>query len=187
MRYGRARGARLARSLAVGAVVACATLAATASSALAGGGIVKYSYTANITPASAPAGQSTTFDVALANTSSSGVGLASAAITPPLGFRVTHASLPSGTSGHVYVLFNVVLLDHINVPAGSTLHVSVNATAPSRCNSRFNRWLTVAATGGRFPALLRLDTSHSSLTTSVACDTGTSLQFVTQPSNSSVN
>lgn len=167
--------------------MACAMLAVTASSALAGGSPVRYSYTANISPASAPAGQSTTFDVALANTSSPGVGLASAAVTPPFGFRVTSASLPAGTSGHVYVLFNVVLLDHVNVPAGSTLHVSVKATAPSRCNSRFNRWLTVAATGRRFPALLRLDTSHSSLTTSVTCDTGTALQFVTQPSNSSVN
>ncbi len=167
--------------------MACATLAATASSALAGGGIVKYSYTANISPASAPAGQSTTFDVALANTSSPGVGLASAAITPPLGFRVTGASLPAGTSGHVYVLFNIVLLDRVNIGSGKTVHVSVRAIAPSRCKSPFNRWFTVAATGGFRPALLRLDEAHSGLTTPVTCATGSALAFDTQPDDALVS
>ena len=186
MRYRSARGARIARTLALAAVVACATLAATATSALAGTGSARFSYTANISPPSALAGQSTTFDVALANTSSPGVVLGSAAFTPPLGFRVTGVSLPTGASGHAYVLFNVVLLDRLGVSAGSTLHVKVKATAPSRCNSPFTHWYTVAATAAPYPVLLRLDATQSSLTTTVTCDTATALKFAGQPNDAVV-
>ena len=109
-----------------------------------------------------------------------------AAITPPLGFRVTGASLPAGAKGHVYVLFNVVLLDHVSVAPGSTLHVAVTATAPSRCNTLFTRWFTVA-TGGRFGELMFPDPS-SSLTTDVTCaNPAAGVDFVAQPTNSTVN
>ena len=147
MRCGTGRRARLARSLGVGAVLTCALLAATASSALAWGDGDRDSYTVNITPASAPAGQATTFDVALTN-SSPGSGLASAAITPPLGFKVTGASLPADVAGHVHVILGIVVLDHLNVSPDSTLHVSVTAKAPSRCRWPFSRWFTVANEGG---------------------------------------
>ena len=100
-----------------------------------------------------PADSSTKFDVAMTNTSSPGRTIGAAAITPPLGFRVTGASLPAGAKGHVDVLFNVVLLDRVSVARGSTLRVAVTATAPSRCNTRFTRWFTVA-TGGLFGELM---------------------------------
>jgi hypothetical protein len=184
MQLGRIGRSRWTRNLAVGTVVACAALATMASAALANGS--KASYTVNLSPATAPAGQSTTFDVALKNTSSAGIQLGSAAITPPLGFRVTHASLPAG-AGHAYVLFNIVVLDRLSLAPGATVDVSVTATAPSRCNSPFKLWLSVANAGGLFGQLLRLDVANSSLTTPVTCDPATAVQFAGQPNNALVN
>jgi len=187
MPQGRPRAARAALSVAMATALACAIFGAVAPSAFAGGG-KQYSYVVKVSPATAPAGSSTTFDVALKNTSSPGVALGSAAFTPPLGFRVTRASLPSGATGHAYVLFNIVVLDRVNVPSGSTLHVSVTATAPSRCTSHFVTWLSVASATGLFGPLLRLDVANSSLTTQVTCAPPASgLQFETQPNDALVS
>lgn len=186
MPEGRGRAARFALSAAVATALVCATFGAVASSALAWGDSDRDSYTANISPASAPAGKTTTFDVALTNTSSPGSGLVSAAILPPLGFWVSGASLPTGASGRVHVFFNIVLLDHLNLRPGSTLHVSVKATAPSRCNSPFSRWFTDANEGGFFSEDLRLDSSSSSLTTPVTCVVAAGLKFINQPADTLV-
>jgi hypothetical protein len=184
---GTGRVGRFALTAAVATALVCATFGAVASSALAWGDSDRDSYTANISPASAPAGQSTTFAVALTNTSSPGSGLASAVITPPLGFRVTGASLPAGASGKVYVIFNLVVLDHLNVAPGSTLHVAVTATAPSRCSWPYSRWFTFANEGGFFSEDLRLDGTNSSLTTPVSCGPpAAALQFGGQPNNALV-
>jgi hypothetical protein len=186
MQSGRDRFARHALSVVMATALTCALLAATAGAALANGG-GRDSYSVNITPPTAPAGSSTTFDFALANTSSPGRPLISAAFTPPLGFRITNVSLPAGAKGHVYVLFNVVLLDRVSVAPGSTLHVSATAIAPSRCGGYFTRWLTVAS-GGLWGELLSLDPG-SNLTTTVTCATasGSALQFGTQPTDSLVS
>ena len=185
MQLRKVRNLRWGRSIALGAVVACATLATSASSALAWGHRDQDSYTANISPASVAPSSSTQFTVALTNTSSSGSGLSSALITPPLGFRVTGVSL-NGAPGRAHVIFNVVALDHLSVPAGSTLKVSVTATAPSHCNSPFRRWFTRANEGGFWSEDLRLDRS-SSLTTDVTCATATAVQFNGQPDNALVS
>ena len=187
MHHGRIGRKRWALSVAVGTVVACATMAVTTASALAGGVSVKHSYTVNISPATVPAGKVTTLDVALSNTSSPGGVLSSAELLPPLGFRVVHASLPSGASGRAHVILNIVVLDHLSVPPGSTLHVSVTVAAPPKCHTFFNRWLTDANTGGLFSQDLRLDLAHSSLTTDVSCITATGLKFDTQPNDTLIN
>ncbi|HUA70809.1 MAG TPA: hypothetical protein VMA96_07005 [Solirubrobacteraceae bacterium] len=176
----------LAFTLALSTALACAAFGAVAGSAMAGGVPSRDSYTVNVSPTSVQKDSSTTFDFAMANTSTPGRTIGAAAITPPLGFRVTGASLPVGAKGHVYVWFNVVLLDHLSVAPGSTLDIAVTATAPSRCNTPFNRWFTVA-TGGLFGELMFPDPS-SSLTTNVTCaNPAAGLKFVSQPSNSTVN
>lgn len=180
---GRPRASRLALSTVVATALACATFGALASSALAWGDGDHDSYTANISPSSVLKDSSTTFDVALTNTSSPGSGLASALIAPPLGFRITHASLPTGARGRAYVIFNVVVLDGLSVPPGSTLDVAVTATAPDRCDTRFTQWFTWAHEGGFFGEDLRLDLANSSLTTSVTCDTATGVDFANQPAD----
>ena len=81
------------------------------------------------------------------------------------------------------MLFNIVVLDRLSVAPGATLHVSVKATAPSRCKSPFDLWFSVANAGGLFGQLLRLDVANSSLATPVTCDTGTALVFNGQPNN----
>ena len=167
MQLRRVRVTHFGLTLALSTALACAAFGAAAGSAMAGGVPSRDSYSVNISPGSVQKGSSTTFDVALANTSTPGRTIGAAAITPPLGFRVTGASLPSGAKGHVYVLFNVILLDRLSVAPGSTLHVAVTATAPSRCDTRFTRWFTVA-TGGLFGELMFPDPS-SSLTTNVTC------------------
>jgi hypothetical protein len=184
MQLRRVRVTHFALTLALSTALACAAFGAAAGSAMAGGVPSRDSYSVNISPGSVQKGSSTTFDVAIANTSTPGRTIGAAAITPPLGFRVTGASLPSGAKGHVYVLFNVVLLDRLSVAPGSTLHVAVTATAPSRCNTPFTRWFTVA-TGGLFGELMWPDPS-SSLTTSVTCDVATGLNFASQPTDALV-
>ena len=186
MQLRRVRVTHFGLTLALSTALACAAFGAAAGSAMAGGVPSRDSYSVNISPGSVQKGSSTTFDVALANTSTPGRTIGAAAITPPLGFRVTGASLPSGAKGHVYVLFNVILLDRLSVAPGSTLHVAVTATAPSRCDTRFTRWFTVA-TGGLFGELMFPDPS-SSLTTNVTCaNPAAGVDFVTQPTNSTVN
>ena len=178
------RRARIALLLALGTALACASFGALASSAMAGGFPSRDSYTVNVTPATVAAGSSTTYDVALTNTSSVGRTIGAAAITPPLGFKVTGVSL-GGARGQAYVLFNIVLLDRLSVAPGSTLHVSVKATAPARCNTPFNHWLTVA-TGGLFGELMFPDPG-SNLTTKVTCASpAAGVDFATQPTNSTV-
>jgi hypothetical protein len=183
----RPRATRLALSTVVATALVFVTFGTVASSALAWGDGDHDSYTVNISPSSVLKGSSTTFDVALTNTSSPGSGLSSALIAPPLGFRVTHVSLPAGSSGHAYVFFNMVTLDRLSLAPGSTLHVAVTATAPSRCDSPFTRWFTWAKEGGFFGEDLRLDAANSSLTTSVTCDTATGVDFVNQPANTLIN
>ena len=185
MRFGTARGFRVARSVAIATTLACAAFGAVASSALAWGGD-RDTYTVQVSPATAQAGSSTTFDVAL-NNNSAGRSIGSAALTPPHGFRVTHVSLQPGAKGRAYVVFNIVVLDRLNVAPGSTLHVTVTAKAPSRCHDHFDRWWTVANGGGFFGEPFRLDAANSSLTTRVTCASpATALRIVTQPSDSVV-
>ncbi len=186
MQLRRVRVTHFGLTLALSTALACAAFGAAAGSAMAGGVPSRDSYSVNISPGSVQKDSSTTFDVAIANTSTPGRTIGAAAITPPLGFRVTGASLPSGAKGHVYVLFNVVLLDRLSAAPGSTLHVAVTATAPSRCDTRFTRWFTVA-TGGLFGELMFPDPS-SSLTTNVTCaNPAAGVDFLTQPTNSTVN
>ncbi len=185
MQLRRVRMTHFALTLALSTALALAAFGAVAGSAMAGGFPSRDTYSVNISPSSVQKDSSTTFDVAMANTSTPGRTIGAAAITPPLGFRVTGASLPTGAKGHAYVWFNVVLLDHLSVPPGSTLHVAVTATAPSRCNTPFTRWFTVA-TGGLFGELMFPDSS-SSLTTNVTCaNPAAGVDFVTQPTNSTV-
>jgi hypothetical protein len=198
MRVGNARVARRALSTAVGTALACAAFGAMASSAMARGDGGRDTYTVNISPASAPAGTSTTFDVALTNTSSPGSQLDSAILVPPRGFTVTAASLPAGAGGSADVFWNIVVLRHLSLSPGSTLDVSVTAIDPSDCPSAGGKqgyddgggavrhWHTFATEGGIWSEELRLQREDSSVTTTVSC-APTGLKFVAQPSNSTVN
>jgi len=111
---------RRGRRFAVSMVAVCATLAATASVALA-----TSSYSAVITPVSAAAGATADFNVALTNNTASN-GINSAMITPPKKFSLVGASSPQGTT---QVQPNKVIIRDLNLPLGATVTVRLEYSA----------------------------------------------------------
>jgi hypothetical protein len=148
---------RRGRRLIVSTVAVCATLAATASVALAAS-----SYSAVITPVSAAAGATQTFNVALTNNTASN-GINSAMITPPKGFTLLSASSPQGT---VQLQPNKVIIRDLNLPLGGTVNVTLTATAPAQGGDPRD-WKTQAFSNGPNSAGVFLDASTSTLTTPV--------------------
>jgi hypothetical protein len=138
-------------------VAVCATLAATASVALA-----TSSYSAVVTPVSAPAGATTTFNVVLTNNTASN-GINSAMITPPKGFTLVGASSPQGT---VQLQPNKVIIRNLNLPLGATVNLTVTATAPAQGGDPRD-WKTQAFSNGPGSAGVFLDDSTSMVTTPV--------------------
>ena len=143
--------------VAVGTVVACAMLAATTSAALA-----TSSYSAVITPVSAPAGATTTFNVALTNNTTIN-GINSAMITPPQKFTLVGASSPQGTT---QVQPNKVIIRDLNLALGATVNVTVTATAPAQGGDPRD-WKTQAFGNGPASAGVFLDDVTSMVTTPV--------------------
>jgi hypothetical protein len=173
MPVGVPRVARFALAVAA-AFVACGAMASAAFA---------WSYTAVVTPGSVASQSSTTFNVALTNTSG-GNPLGSATIRPPGKFTLTGASL-GGAPGSVEVDPKRVVLKGLGLAPGQTVNVSVTATAPTTCKT-YN-WHTHAYSKGLASQPLDLN-SWSSLTTAVTCSsTAAGVDFVTQPSNTNVN
>lgn len=173
---------KLARALAFGTALACAALTAVAPTALAQSN--PRTYTATISPGWIATGQTKTFDLALTNTSSIRSGIESANISPPPGFVLRRAFLPEGAHGTAAVVGNVLQLRNISVPPGSTLHVSISATAPSDCTDTSGVWRPVARQHDNFTGdTFALSGDGSSLTTTLAC----ALVFTTQPTDSVIN
>jgi hypothetical protein len=145
-------------------VAVCATLAATASVALA-----KSSYTVVVTPSSAAAGATQVFNVALTNNTASN-GINFAMITPPQGFTLLAASLPPGATGAIQLQPNKVIVRSLSVPPapapGSTVNVSVTATAPAQ-DPGSNSWKTQAFSNGPSSAGVFIDDGTSTVTTPV--------------------
>jgi hypothetical protein len=142
----------------LGTVVACATMGVTAPVALA-----TSSYTAVVTPTSAPAGATTTFNVALTNeTASNGINFAM--ITPPQSFTLTAASAPQGAT--IQLLPTRVIVRGLSVPLGATVNIFVTATVPAPGGGS-GMWTTQAFSTGPSSAGVFLDTGASSMTTSV--------------------
>ena len=148
---------RRGRRFIVSMVAVCATLAATASVALA-----TSSYRAVITPVSAPAGATTTFNVVLTNNTASN-GINSAMITPPKGFTLVGASSPQGT---VQLQPNKVIIRDLSLPLGVTMNLTVTATAPAQGGDPRD-WKTQAFSNGPGSAGVFLDDRTSMVTTPV--------------------
>jgi hypothetical protein len=178
MRFGKflSRGSRLA----LGTVVACAAMGATASAALAA------DYAANVTPDSVAPGSSTTFTVALLSESSSNP-LNAALITPPQNFTITAADLaqPSGNAT-VAMQNGQVVVKGLSLKNKQSASVLVTATAPSGCAA--SSWGVQAFKSSLNGPQLVLDTQHSILTATVRTSScpAVALRFATQPTNTTV-
>jgi hypothetical protein len=145
-------------------VAVCATLAATASVALA-----KSSYTVVVTPSSAAAGATQIFNVALTNNTAAN-GINFAMITPPAGFTLIGATAPVGT---IQLQPNKVIIRGLNVAPGATVNVSVTATAPAQ-DPGSNSWKTQAFSNGPNSAGVFIDDGTSTVTTPVTSPSTTS-------------
>jgi hypothetical protein len=166
--------------------IAAATLGLGVLAAPAGAASKPFSMV--VAPASAPAGQSTSFSVTLTNRTSQ-QQLGSADITVASAFTAVSVADPPGaatatTNG------NVVQLRNAGVEPGGSMVVSVTATVPTTCMATY-AWSVVAKQANDFNGPpgndLTLDPATSSLTTSVAG--GCALRFVAgrQPAASRVN
>lgn len=149
---------RFVRRLGFLTTVICATLAATAAAAFAA------DYTANVSPGSVAAGSSTTFTVALTDTSGP-VPLNAAVVTPPQGFTLTAASVRS-RSGNATVQNGQVVAKGLSLKQNQSASLAITATAPLSCGQ--SSWTVRAFKSSLNGPELTLNTQDSSLTT-VTC------------------
>lgn len=140
----------------LGLVMLCATLAATASTALA----KPSSYSAVVTPRSAAAGATQVFNVVLTNETASN-GINSAMITPPKGFTLLGASSLQGT---IQLQPNKVIVRDLNLAPLGTVNVLVTAIAPP-ADPGSTDWKTQAFSNGQNSAGPALDTGASRTST----------------------
>lgn len=148
---------RWGRRVAMSAVTICAVVAATTSAALA-----KSSYTAVVNPISAASGATQAFNVAVTNNTASN-GLNTLMITPPQEFTLVSASSPQGT---VDLQPNKVIIRGLSLPAGTTVNVTVTATAPATGGDP-SGWKMQAFSNGPDSAGAFLDPATSAVSTPV--------------------
>jgi hypothetical protein len=137
MRVSRVGSIRLALALGMGIVfpaagAATATTAAAAPATTAG----KPSFKVAISPEYATAGQPTTFQIMIVNTSSPGTTLGSVKISPPSGFTPPHPTPGSPLRRKTKVRNRTLMLHQISVNPGKQARLVVTATAPSKCGTR---------------------------------------------------
>ena len=172
---------RLLASLA--AVLGLAVFAAPA-------GAASKPFTMVVSPASVPAGQSSTFSVTLANQTGQ-QQLGSADITVPSAFAGVSAADPAGPATAT-VTGNVVHVRDAGVAPGGSVTISVTASVPASlgCSGATFTWAVTAKQANDFNGPpgndLTLNTRGSSLTTTVSG--GCALRFVAgrQPADARV-
>ncbi len=135
MRVGRSGYARL--GLAIGALFVATTLGgAPAAAQQTAQGAPSFKVT--ISPAYATAGQWTTFEVTVANTSSPGTSLRSLQLTAPTGFTLQPAA--NSPWQHKPKIKGRTLSRQVSVRPRSKVVFNVRATAPARCGKSVLRW-----------------------------------------------
>lgn len=170
MRVARFRSIRLAMT--VGMAMGLATAGApTATSAAPTTTVIKPSFKVTISPEYTTAGEPTTFQVTIVNTSPSGTTLGSVKISPPSGFTPPRPTPGSPLRRKTKVRDRTLTLHQISVNPGKRARLSVTATAPARCGSRAVLHWTSQAFVGRNGAGARLGLNHavSSLGVKVLC------------------
>jgi hypothetical protein len=133
--------------------------------------VIKPSFKVTISPEYTTAGQPTTFQVTVINTSPKGTTLGSVKLSPPSGFTPPRPAPGSPLRRKTKVSSRTLMLHQIAVGPGKVARLSVTATAPANCGSRATlRWSTKAfvgqnGSGGR----LALNAATSSLGVKVLC------------------
>jgi hypothetical protein len=173
MRVARVGSVRLVvavgMAIALGAVApeAPASMGATAPAST----VIKPSFKVTIAPEYTTAGQPTTFQVTIVNTSPSGNTLGSVKISPPSGFTPPHPTAGSPLRRKATVRNRSLMLHQISVNPGKRARLSVTATAPAKCGTRtILHWTSQAFVGQNGSgAQLALNAATSSLGVKVLC------------------
>ena len=128
------------------------------------------SFKVTISPEYTTAGQPTTFQVTVVDTSTSGAGLGSVNLTPPAGFTPPQP-LPGTPLRHKSHLHNRTLSLHsLELMPGHQAQLSISTTAPTTCGRTHLHWAShgfETATGAG--PQLTLDAALSSVGVSVLC------------------
>lgn len=134
------------RAVRVGFLPLAAAMAL-ASAGTASAAATKPTFKITISPQFATAGEQTTFQVTVANTSSRGTTLGSVQVTPPSGFTLEH---PTTSQRKTRVQGRTLVKRQLAIKPGAKLKftVTVTATAPSQDGRLTLRWTAHAFTGG---------------------------------------
>jgi hypothetical protein len=133
--------------------------------------VIKPSFKVAISPEYTTAGQPTTFQVTIVNTSPTGNTLGSVKLSPPRGFTPPHPTPGSPLRRKTKVSSRTLMLHQIAVKPGKVARLSVTATAPAKCGSRTTlHWSTQAfAAQNGSGSQLALNAAASSLGVKVLC------------------
>jgi hypothetical protein len=155
-----------------GAAIVLATVgAAQAAAAPPPTTVIKPSFKVTVSPEYTTAGQPTTFQVTVVNTSPKGTILRSVKISPPSGFTPPRLAPGSPLRRKTKVRARTLMLHQISVNPGKRARISVTATAPTTCGSRTRLHWTSRAFAGQSGsgAELALNAAVSSLGVTVLC------------------
>ncbi|MGN6868110.1 MAG: hypothetical protein ACTHMY_06875 [Solirubrobacteraceae bacterium] len=170
MRVARVGSIRLAMT--VGMAIGLATAGAPpATGAAPPSTVIKPSFKVAISPEYTTAGEPTTFQVTITNTSPSGTSLGSVKISPPSGFSPPHPTPGSPLRRKTKVKARTLMLHQITVNPGKHARITVTATAPARCGSRtVLHWSSQAFVGQNGSgSQVALNAAVSSLGVKVLC------------------
>jgi hypothetical protein len=130
----------------------------------------KQGFKLTVYPAYTTAGQPTTFEVTVANTSSQGATLRSLQLIPPTGFTVSHPGPNTPFRRKTQVHGRTLSLRRISVRPGTKMEFVVTATAPPKCGKSVLHWASHAFQGGTaVGAQLALQSALSSEGIIVVC------------------
>jgi hypothetical protein len=170
MRVARVGSIRIAMAVGAGILLA-STGAASATGAAPPTTVIKPSFKIAISPEYTTAGEPTTFQVTIVNTSPKGNRLGSVKISPPSGFTPPRPAPGSPLRRKTKVRNRTLMLRQISVNPGKRARLVVTATAPANCGGRtVLHWTSQAfeAQNGS-GSQLALNAAVSSLGVTVLC------------------
>ncbi|HKO27405.1 MAG TPA: hypothetical protein VJU80_08105 [Solirubrobacteraceae bacterium] len=153
------------------AILQASTGAAPASGATSPTTVIKPSFKVAIAPEYTTAGEPTTFQITIVNTSPKGNTLGSVKISPPSGFTPPHPTPGSPLRRKTTVRARTLMVHQISVSPGKKKQLEVTVTAPAKCGSRtVLHWTSQAFVGQNGSgSRLALNATASSLGVKVLC------------------
>jgi hypothetical protein len=126
------------------------------------------SFKVTISPEYTTAGQPTTFQLTVVNTSTPGTTLGLVKVTPPAGFTPPQPTANTPLRGKTRVQNRTLSLHGVSLKPGATAQLSISSTAPTKCGRMLLHWSSQAFQGATGPRLA-LQSALSSLGVTVLC------------------